>query len=67
MHKQHHHAAASPGRVAGLEMTALAKITLIRNFQRSEGNFDCCASPYARVCKQYGCLWRDDCLAMTQG
>lgn len=40
---------------------------LIRKFQRIEGNFDCCSSAYARVCKQFKCLWRDECLEMGQG
>jgi len=40
------------------------KIGLIRKFQLAEGNFDCCASTssYVRVCNQFGCLWRDECL-----
>ncbi|HCI13798.1 MAG TPA: hypothetical protein DFK12_07515 [Gallionellaceae bacterium] len=43
-----------------------AKIELIRKFQRIEGNFDCCASAYVRVCNQFECLWREDCLALAQ-
>lgn len=42
------------------------RIELIRKFQRMEGNFDCCASPYVRVCKQFECLWRDECRMMIQ-
>lgn len=53
--------------VAGVEVGIPAKIELIRKFQRTEGNFDCFASTYTRVCKQFECLWRDDCLAMAQG
>ena len=51
--------------VAGLEVINFAKIQLIRKFQRSEGNFDCCASAYNRVCQQFECLWRDDCLKLA--
>lgn len=49
-----------------IEVSKFAKISLIRKFQRIEGNVDCCASAYTRVCKQLECLWRDECLAMTQ-
>jgi hypothetical protein len=42
------------------------KIHLIRKFQRFEGNLDCCASAYTRVCKQFECLWRDECLALER-
>ncbi len=45
-----------------MEVSKLAKIKLIRKFQRAEGNFDCCATSYARVCDQVACLWRDVCL-----
>lgn len=54
------------GAMAEIEMSKFARIELIRKFQRVEGNFDCCASAYTRVCKQLECLWRDECLAMTQ-
>jgi len=50
----------------GLKINNLAKIKLIRKFQRVEGNFDCCASAYTRACEQLDCLWRDECIAMTQ-
>lgn len=49
------------------EVGKFAKIGLIRKFQRIEGNIDCCASAYTRVCKQVECLWRAECLEMTQG
>jgi hypothetical protein len=48
------------------KVSKLAKIELIRKFQRVEGNFDCCASAYTRVCEQFECLWRDECLSMAQ-
>jgi hypothetical protein len=49
-----------------LEVGKLARIRLIRKFQRIEGNVDCCASAYTRVCKQFECLWRDECLALVK-
>lgn len=49
-----------------MTVSNVAKIMLIRKFQRIEGNFDCCASAYTRACKQFECLWRDDCVAMVQ-
>ena len=59
------HAALS-APVAGLELSPFAKVELIRKFQRKEGNLDCCASVYIRVCKQLECLWRDDCQSYVQ-
>lgn len=49
-----------------LSISPSTKIKLIRKFQRIEGNVDCCASAYTRVCKQFVCLWRDDCQTMAQ-
>jgi len=49
-----------------LKVSKLIKIRLIRKFQRFEGNFDCCASAYTRVCQQFECLWRDECLTMAK-
>jgi hypothetical protein len=51
--------------VAGMAVSKLIKIQLIRKFQRAEGNFDCCATAYNRVCKQFECLWRDECLKLV--
>lgn len=55
------------GPVDALELDTLARVQLIRKFQRSEGNFDCCASSsaYARVCNHLDCLWRDECMAIA--
>lgn len=51
------------GAAAGGGVAQFAKAELIRKFQRLEGNYDCCASAYVRVCDQVGCLWRNECLA----
>jgi hypothetical protein len=37
------------------------KTELIRAIQRSEGNYDCFATPYRDECNQLECLWREDC------
>jgi len=50
----------------GLKVSKLTKIRLIRKFQRLEGNYECCASAYTRVCKQFECLWRDECMTMVK-
>lgn len=50
-----------------LGISKLLRIQLIRKFQRIEGNIDCCASAYTRVCKQFECLWRDECLTLVDG
>lgn len=46
----------------GLKTSRLGKTDIIRQIQKSEGNFDCFASPKDGYCDQLGCLWRDDCL-----
>jgi hypothetical protein len=52
--------------VAWLHVSNPVKIQLIRKYQRNEGNYDCCASAYIRVCQQLECLWRDECLALAK-
>jgi hypothetical protein len=46
----------------GVKTSKLKKAELIRNIQKSEGNFDCFATPSDGYCDQHGCLWRTDCL-----
>ena len=53
------------GAVSRLKISKSAKIKLIRKFQRVEGNDDCCASAYNKVCQQFECLWRDECMMMA--
>ncbi len=50
---------------AEFELSKQTKARLIRKFQRLEGNFDCCATAYQRVCNQFECLWRDDCILIA--
>lgn len=53
--------------VAGLELSQLIKLELVRKFQRMEGNPECYGSIYNTVCGQFECLWHSKCLARTQG
>lgn len=39
-----------------------SKKALIRNIQRSEGNFDCFGRAIEKNCDQTACCWRTDCL-----
>ncbi|MFQ5488468.1 MAG: SAP domain-containing protein [Gammaproteobacteria bacterium] len=52
-------------RSHGLKTGKQTKITLIRNIQRAEGNFDCFATASDGDCSQQDCLWRQDCLALS--
>jgi hypothetical protein len=38
-----------------------SKKDLIKNIQRSEGNFDCFGTAI-KSCEQMACCWRPDCL-----
>jgi hypothetical protein len=50
--------------LTGFAISDIVKLQLVRKFQRLEGRLDCYASVCGRVCNQFECLWRDDCLAM---
>lgn len=50
----------------GIRGGKLDKISLVRAIQRHEGNFDCFASAFAGHCDQSGCMWREDCLTVSQ-
>jgi len=45
----------------GIKTSRVSKIKLIHAIQRTEGNFDCFASPISSECDQEKCLWREDC------
>lgn len=49
----------------GVTPGKLGKAELVRRLQREEGNFDCFARAYDGYCDQYGCLWREDHLALS--
>jgi len=42
-----------------------SKKALIRNIQRSEGNFDCFGKAKNNNCNQTACCWRTDCIGKT--
>jgi len=42
------------------------KAALIHSIQASEGNFDCFATAVSGYCDQGSCIWRDDCLSLSQ-
>lgn len=50
----------------GIKPGKMNKVGLVREIQRTEGNFDCFATTYDGVCDQYGCMWRDDCFAASK-
>ena len=50
----------------GIKTARVSKENLIKEIQRTEGNFDCFASADAGECDQSGCLWRDDCLTLAK-
>ncbi|MGD1075646.1 MAG: SAP domain-containing protein [Thermodesulfovibrionales bacterium] len=46
----------------GIAVGKMNKMELIRTIQRTEGNYDCFATPFVGECNQLNCLWREDCL-----
>ncbi len=53
-------------RNINLKPGKMPKTTLIRSIQSNEGNFDCFATAVSGYCDQGGCIWRDDCLSLSQ-
>ena len=49
-------------KALGIKTTGLKRAEMIKEIQRTEGNFDCfdTATDY---CDQKGCLFREDCLS----
>lgn len=45
----------------GVKPGKLSKIALVREIQRTEGNFDCFGTAISGDCDQFACLWRKDC------
>lgn len=52
------HALAQQYLIAGLD-----DITLVRRIQLIEQHVDCFATPRVRTCAEFGCSWRQECLA----
>lgn len=49
----------------GIKTAKLSKESVIKQIQRTEGNFDCFATAVDGQCDQTGCLWREDCLTLA--
>lgn len=49
-------------KAMGIKTTGLRKAEMIREIQRTEGNFDCFGSAID-YCDQMKCLFRKDCLS----
>ena len=52
-------------KVYGIKTAKLTKVSIIKQIQRNEGNFDCFATAIDHQCDQVGCLWRNDCFALA--
>lgn len=52
-------------KVHGIKTAKQTKATIIKQIQRTEGNFDCFATAVHQQCDQTGCLWREDCFALA--
>jgi len=50
----------------GIKISKMSKAKLIHEIQRTEGNFDCFATPVTGECDQTTCVWRDDCLTLCK-
>ena len=50
----------------GIKTARISKENLIKEIQRTEGNFDCFASAESGECDQLSCRWREDCLTMAK-
>lgn len=44
---------------------AVTKIEAVRTIQKDEGNFDCFARASGGFCDQTGCVFYDDCMALS--
>jgi hypothetical protein len=50
-------------RDMGINTHRMKKVDIIRNIQRTEGNFECFATQRVDYCQEDGCLWRQDCIS----
>lgn len=53
-------------KTLGLKTGRISKINLVRNIQRSEGNFDCFATAFDGVCEQKDCMWQEECFVSAK-
>ena len=52
-------------RRLGIQPARMEKAELIREIQRTEGNFDCYGTATEEECDQEECLWREDCFRVS--
>jgi len=52
-------------RGMNIQTAGLSKTDMIRGFQRAEGNIDCFGTERIRVCQEKACLWKTDCMTLT--
>ena len=50
----------------GVRPGKLTRVSLVREIQRKEGDFDCFATAITGECDQKDGLWRDDCLTVSK-
>ncbi|MDH5472292.1 MAG: Rho termination factor N-terminal domain-containing protein [Gammaproteobacteria bacterium] len=50
----------------GIKTTRMKKSDMIRSIQIAEGNFDCFSTAENGYCDQNTCLWRNDCLKLSE-
>jgi len=53
-------------KTLGLKTGRISKIELVRNIQRTEGNFACFATAVDGICNQQGCMWCEECFAFAK-
>lgn len=49
----------------GVNTFGMNKVDIIRSVQRSEHTFDCFGTERVEHCDELGCLWRVDCISLT--
>jgi hypothetical protein len=49
-------------KAMGIKISGLKKAEMIKQIQRTEGNFDCFGTATG-YCEQINCLFREDCLS----
>lgn len=49
----------------GINTFRMKKTDIVRAIQRVENNMDCFCTPRVEYCGELLCLWREDCLSLT--
>ena len=50
----------------GIKSSRMKKAELIQTIQLTEGNFGCFSTAITGACDQADCLWREDCLSVSE-